>query len=174
MEAPNGDAAEARPTANARKGGIRPHTVAAAAYGLAAACTGIGVLGLTGDGLDVRAVREVAPLAVLLGAAVGFASVKAWPTTAAAGVSAGIRSALAVLIVFSLVYLAGDLVIELARGGQAGPALNDAAGRLWARLPLAVLLAAVSFAGAGALLWVLGRRRAELQVQGDTGNDPRP
>lgn len=138
--------------------------VGAMAYGAAAAGAGLGTLALSGDALDVRTIREVAPLAFVIGALAGYGVVSSWPRSLGGAILTGVLTAVAVLVLFSALYLLGDALIEAVRrssedtatGGGAAAAVTDAMGRLRERLPTGAPLAVGAFAAAGLLLWLLG------------------
>lgn len=125
-------------------------------YGAAAVGAGLGALSLSGDALDVRTIREVAPLAFVIGAISGFGVVGVWPRSLGGAILVGVLTAIAALVFFIALYLFGDALIEAFRGGSAADAVRDAMKRLQERLPIAAPLAIAGFAAAGLLLWLLG------------------
>lgn len=140
-------------------------------YGCAAAGAGVGALALSGDALDVKTVREVAPLAFVIGAMAGLGVVSHWPRRLGGAMLTGAFTALAVLVLFSAFYILGDAIIEAARNGGGGVSQTVAAamGRLKERLPTAGPLAIGAFTLSGALLWIFAaigraaRRRPRTQ-----------
>lgn len=124
-------------------------------FAIAGAAAGAGAVGFDGE-LDLRRLREAAPLAALVGGLLGYLVSLDWPRRAAAGALRGMVTALIGVVFFSGLYLFGDAVIEAALGGDAGGAVADAMRRLSERLPLAVPLALLSFGIAGFLHWALG------------------
>ena len=128
----------------------------ALAYGAAAVGAGLGAEALTGDGvLDVRAVREIAPLAFTIGALSGFGVVSAWPRRLGGAMLTGAVMAVTALVFFCALYLIGDALIMAARGEGSVDAVREASKRLSARLPVGVPLTVGAFVAAGAALWLL-------------------
>ncbi len=140
---------------NTQKTGAR--IVGAVLFAAAAAAASYGALWGGGEGApDLRAVRETAPLAAVVGALLGYPTPRDWPKGIGAGLLGGALTAVVGLILFVAVYLFGDAVIEAARGGDAGDAVADATARIAARLPLGAPMAIAAFAAAGALHWLIG------------------
>lgn len=134
--------------------------VGALLYAAAGAGTAIGVLALEGP-LDPRQLREVAPLAGLLGGLLGLGVNERWPLRADAAIATGFLTAIVGLVFFAGLYLFGDGVIVAYLGGDAAKAVVEASRRLGDRLPVAAPLAIVAFMAAGLVLWMfaaLGRR----------------
>lgn len=126
-------------------------------YGCAAAGAGLGALALSGDTLDVRTIREVAPLAFVIGGFAGYGVVSSWPRGLGGAVLKGALTAIAVLVLFSALYLLGDALIEAVRrdGGGGSQVVAAATARLRERLPVAAPLAIGAFAAAGLTLWLM-------------------
>ncbi|MCI4665278.1 MAG: hypothetical protein MRY74_11210 [Neomegalonema sp.] len=123
-------------------------------YGAAAAGAAIAALHIN-DEMTVRAMRESAPLAFLLGGFLGFLVVSAWPRWLLGAVLTGILMAAPAIVFFSALYLVGDALIASAQGLSASDAVFAAMKRLQERLPIATPLVVASFAAAGFVLWVL-------------------
>ncbi len=136
----------------------------AGVFGVAGLLAGLGALAVSGDPLDWRTVREVAPLALVLGALAGYRCFPAWPLGPAGYALSAAKAGGAVLALFVVLYLAGDGVIELAQGRGLMPALMDGAGRLLDRLPGALFMTILAFAGGGILLWLMRPRRSGINA----------
>lgn len=129
--------------------------VGAALYALAAAGAAIGTLALDGP-LDPRQLREVAPLAAVLGGLLGLLVNERWPLRWDSAVATGFLTAFVGVVFFSALYLFGDAVIESWRGGgAAAESVSAASERLAAHLPVASALAIGAFALAGLIMWAL-------------------
>lgn len=165
----------------------------AVAYGLAAVCAAVvavlagaaadgGVFGgfgalFSGEAFGAlepetwRALRESAPLACVIGAAIGYGVTQRWPRRPFNAVVFAVLSAVVTFVFFFAVYLFGEAVITAWRGEPVGPAIAQATQRLFERAPIAFLAAMATFSAAGLLLWGLAavgrgvrrwaRRRAE-------------
>lgn len=129
--------------------------VGAVLFAVAGAATAYGVLAVD-DAATLEKLRQTAPLAGALGLFLGWAVAQEWPRRPSAGIMTGIVTALVGLTFFSGLYLFAEAVIEAARQGEAAKAVTDASSRLWARLPLAIPMAAAAFGLAGAMHWLIG------------------
>ena len=135
---------------------ISARILGAILYGAAAAAAGLGAAVLNGDALDVRTVREIAPLAFVVGAISGFGVVSSWPRNMSGSVITGVVMAVTALVFFSALYLIGEAFITAAIGDGPADPVSKASERLSERLPYGIPLAIGAFAAAGFLLWMLG------------------
>lgn len=124
-------------------------------YALAAAAAAVAPLALEGEA-SVRALRETAPLAALIGGVMGFFVVTRWPRTTGGALAVGFLSAFVAFVFFSMLYLFGEALITAFQGGEAGAAIAGATGRLWARLPMGALSAVIAFGVASLILRAIG------------------
>lgn len=152
--------------------------VGALLYAAAGAAAAIAVLAAEGP-LDLRQIRETAPLAALLGGLLGLGVNERWPLRADAALATGFLTALVGLVFFCGLYLFGDAVIEAYLGGDPAKAVVDASQRLGQRLPLAAPMTIGAFMLAGLALWIIAaagrrvfraaeaRRKARAERKGD-------
>lgn len=129
--------------------------VGALLYAAAAAGAAAGALAL-GGALDTQSLREAAPLAAVLGGALGAGVNSHWPTRAGAALLTGVLTALVGLVFFCGLFLLGSTFIEAFLGHSATDAIAGASRRLGERLPLAAPLAMGGFGAAGLVMWLLG------------------
>lgn len=134
---------------------LRPRWVGAGLYAAAGAVVGAATLFADGSFSGVR-LREVAPLAALVGAGIGAAVCVEWPRRPSVAILRGAVAALVGLVFFSALYLFGDALIEAAQGGRPADAVAAAVDRLAARLPIAAPMAFVAFSAAGVLHFAAG------------------
>lgn len=144
----------------------------AALYGVGAAAVAILTLG---DGLTLAAARETAPLAFLIGAAIGAAANPRWPTLAEA-IVLGLVAAAIGFVFFCAVYIFAEALIAAAlTGAQPGAAVAGAVERLMAAAVGAVGRLAACFIAANLALWLIGaaarglRRRRDARASESAG-----
>ncbi|MEL6979780.1 MAG: hypothetical protein AAGM38_14010, partial [Pseudomonadota bacterium] len=150
--------------------------VGALLYAAAGAAAAIAVLAAEGP-LDLRQIRETAPLAALLGGLLGLGVNERWPLRADAALATGFLTALVGLVFFCGLYLFGDAVIEAYLGGDPAKAVVDASQRLGQRLPLAAPMTIGAFmlrlrcAGG---VWITFSLRARLATRFRGAEDAAP
>ena len=149
--------------------------VGALLYAFAAAAAAAGALAID-DALSLRALRESAPLAAVLGGLLGFGVNSHWPRRYDTAMAAGLLTAIVAIVFFCGLFLLGSTFIEAYLGHSPTEAVADASRRLGERLPVAAPLAVGAFVLAGLVMWaiggivrLLGRGRGRRENDGGAG-----